>query len=240
MDGEKAGVCFPVMTQIPCRDIKENSTILDHDGSKSNSNSNLHQHQLELGQCSNSKVGVSKAKKRQHYSCRYCNKKFSTFQALGGHQNGHKYEKAALASQPNRSMVDDTKLSRLLYPPAMEAPLHPSNFNENNVTNVEVNPYYYFCYFSKSYAATTLPLGTMNPPQTAVPVAVPQLRMVEDHINYHHIHRAGNGRFQPLDEFNGGNSNYVPLCDLETKNDSSDHMKSQQPENLELDLTLKL
>lgn len=232
MEEEKATVCFPVS------DIKMIGAI--HNESKSNSK----QHQLELGQSSNSKV-VNKAK-RQHYLCKYCNKKFSTFQALGGHQNGHKYEKAVLASQRKRSTVDaptsahnnDTRRSFFFYPPAMQAPLHPS-FNQNNIVEVNRNPFDYY-FSTKSYAGfTLLPFSTKNPPPTAVPVAVPQLRLWADHTD--HIYRAENGRFQLLATtgFIGGNSNYVPLYDHERKNDSSD-MKNQQPGNLELDLSLKL
>ncbi|KAF3442187.1 hypothetical protein FNV43_RR16103 [Rhamnella rubrinervis] len=236
MEEEKATVCFPV------RDVKMIGTI------DNESKSNSRQHQLELGQSSNSKVGTNKTR-RQHYLCKYCNKKFSTFQALGGHQNGHKYEKAALASQRKVSTVDAptsvqnnaTRRSFFFYPPAMEAPLSPS-FNKNNIDEVNRNPCY--CYFNtKSYAGskgcTLVPFSTMNPPQTAVSVAVPQLRLWGDHTD--HIHRAENGRLQLLATtgFNRGNSNYVPLYDHERKNDSSD-MKNQQPGNLELDLSLKL
>lgn len=49
---------------------------------------------------------------RRFFSCKYCNKKLSSLQALGGHQNGHKHERAAATKKD--------QLICIPFPPACE------------------------------------------------------------------------------------------------------------------------
>lgn len=215
LEEEKGSVfCFPG-TQIPygTSDIKEKGRV---------------------------SLESSKAKKR-HYSCKYCNRKFSSFQALGGHQNGHKYEKE-VARQRKRSTA---------VPPVSCTSLENNiNIASGSGRRACLSPAMAFadgCAGSKCKGKGLLMSCSacicMNS-QTAV--AVPQLR-----IGHHIIHRpAAESNFGYYNDACGTiiTSNipipipipnsynyYIPPPHCQTKNPTA-----PMSGNLDLDLSLKL
>ncbi|KAK7255544.1 hypothetical protein RIF29_28957 [Crotalaria pallida] len=65
-----------------------------------------------------------KADDERSYSCKYCNKKFSVKQGLGGHQNAHKEERAAIKEE--REAIKRRKIL------SMTSTLHDSHPNLNS------------------------------------------------------------------------------------------------------------
>lgn len=66
--------------------------------------------------------GVNAEGRRRLYSCKYCDKAFTSAQALGGHQNGHRRERDVvnrLHQDPNRFLASQSPLN--ISPPSIQS-----------------------------------------------------------------------------------------------------------------------
>ncbi|KAJ7957752.1 putative Zinc finger protein [Quillaja saponaria] len=120
----------------PCGDQDRNlSSLKETSPQKLPESSN--QAQLGVGQ---------RAPEKKYYHCRYCIKKFSTLQALGGHQNGHRLERDAAKREknfhtPSRPSFDyvDPIFSRFMASNSR----HGSVSKTLGVQSTSHKPYYY-------------------------------------------------------------------------------------------------
>ncbi|KAJ9179777.1 hypothetical protein P3X46_008104 [Hevea brasiliensis] len=72
--------------------------------------------------------GNENAKKtKRQFVCKYCNKKFSNSQALGGHQNAHKRERALQRREKGLDLVPYGFMDASLYPFAAATGVFPSH-----------------------------------------------------------------------------------------------------------------
>jgi|UniRef100_A0A2N9ERY7 hypothetical protein len=171
------------------------------------------------------------AAKRGQYSCNYCDQKFSSAQALGGHQNGHRNERAlAKRVKTLKNMAYLRHIESGGYLDMVPLPL-PLPFEHAFSGNLGVHMQY-----SMNHQPNYYPRPNQHMPiAMSLQSAMPRLRM-EDYCD-----GSGGSPLQGMTSFNnramlhtfGG----ISGCDDQQK---GIELKSRQHSPLGLDLSLKL